>query len=193
MNFLAHLLLSCQDEELIVGNFLGDFIKNRDLPGLPPGIQQGIRLHRFIDTYTDNHPVVRQGTHRLQKRHGKYAGVVIDVLYDYILANHWAHYHSQSLGVFTQGIYQVLEQNLPLMPARLQQRVPLMIADDWLVQYGTTAGIAYTFSRLQQRVSKPEYLEDALVSLHEDQALLVEEFSHFFPAIAQEVSLFCDC
>ena len=193
MNFLAHLLLSCQDEELIIGNFLGDFVKNRELAGFSPGVQRGIRLHRFIDTYTDNHPVVRQGTHRLQKRHGKYAGVVIDVLYDYILATQWGHYNSLSLDAFSQGIYRVLERNLPLMPTRLQQRVPLMIADDWLVQYGTEAGIAYTFSRLQERVSKPEFLEDALVSLREDRNLLTEEFAQFFPALVQEVNLFCDC
>ncbi|MEL7221718.1 MAG: ACP phosphodiesterase [Bacteroidota bacterium] len=193
MNFLAHLLLSCEEEELMIGNFLGDFIKNRELPSFSPAIQRGVRLHRLIDTYTDNHPVVRQGIHRLHKRHGKYAGVVIDILYDYILANNWTDYGPGTLKNFTQSTYRVLEKHLPAMPERLHTVVPRMINDNWLVRYGETDGVAYTFSRLKRRVSKPEYLENVLLSLQENEALLTEEFTQFFPDVSREVRTFCDC
>lgn len=193
MNFLAHLLLSCEDEALMIGNFLGDFVKNRDVPTFSEGIRQGIRLHRLIDSYTDAHPLVRQGTRRLHARHGKYAGVVLDVLYDYILANNWSQFGPGTLADFTQSAYRVLESHLPIMPSFLHQRVPMMIADNWLVRYGTQAGIAFTFERLQTRVSQPHYLEHVLLTLEEQEAELTEEFAVFFPDLAKEVGDFCAC
>ena len=48
MNYLAHTFLSYSDEQ-IVGNIIGDFIKNKNRYDYPEGIQQGITLHRAID------------------------------------------------------------------------------------------------------------------------------------------------
>ncbi|MEM1216030.1 MAG: ACP phosphodiesterase [Bacteroidota bacterium] len=193
MNFLAHLLLSCEQEELLVGNFLGDFIKNREVRQLPVAIQQGVRLHRLIDSFTDAHPVVRQGTARLRPRHGKYAGVVLDILYDYILANNWSSYGPGTLPDFTQQTYRVLAAYTHLMPSFLQQRLPHMIADDWLLRYGTREGVAFTFSRLQLRVSQPQFLENTLLSLTEHETALAEDFSRFFPDLTAEAAQFCTC
>ena len=33
MNFLAHLYLSGEDEELLIGNFIADYVKGSLLPG----------------------------------------------------------------------------------------------------------------------------------------------------------------
>lgn len=193
MNFLAHMLLSCESEELLVGNFLGDFVKNRELAGFSEGIQQGIRLHRLIDSFTDAHPMVRQGTKRMHPRHGKYAGVVVDVLYDYILASNWDEFGPGDLQVFANRSYSTLEKYLPVMPERLHSVVPRMIADNWVVRYGTHGGIEYTFSRLQRRVSRPEMLENVLLTLTENEKELTNEFRQFFPDIVKEVQYFCAC
>lgn len=193
LNYLAHLLLSCDEEELLVGNFLGDHVSNAEVPLFSVGIQRGIRLHRAIDTYMDNHPVVRQGTRRLHARHGKYAGVVMDVLYDYLLVEQWTTFGVGTLQQFADQTYAVLLRHQSSMPERVQAFLPRMVADNWLVQYGTREGIAFTFSRLQRRVSQPQFLEDALVSLDEHKAALSAEFALFFPDMRLEVQQFCDC
>lgn len=193
LNYLAHLLLSCDEEELLVGNFLGDHVSNADLPEFSAGIQRGVRLHRAIDTYMDNHPVVRQGIHRLHARHGKYAGVVMDVLYDYLLAEQWDTFGVGTLQQFADQTYAVLLRHQPAMPERVQAFLPRMVADNWLVQYGTRAGVAFTFSRLQRRISQPQFLEDALLSLDEHKAALSAEFALFFPDMRTEVQRFCGC
>ncbi|MGA2151478.1 MAG: DUF479 domain-containing protein, partial [Geobacteraceae bacterium] len=51
MNFLAHLYLSGDDPELLVGNLLGDFVKGRLSGNFPDGIERGIELHRRIDSF----------------------------------------------------------------------------------------------------------------------------------------------
>ncbi len=60
MNFLAHLYLSADDPEIQLGNFIGDFVRGRDLSSrFSPGIVKGISLHREIDEFTDRHPIVK--------------------------------------------------------------------------------------------------------------------------------------
>lgn len=193
MNFLAHTLLSSEDEALLIGNFLADFINNKEVAVLPEDMKKGIALHRLIDSYTDSHPVVKKGVHRLQKKHGKYAGVVIDIFYDYILANNWSKYGPGTLQSFADKTYDVLKNNIEPMPERLHKRVPQMIEDNWLVQYGKLEGIAYTFEWVQKRASKPAYFDNILESLATEEAQLTEEFALFFPDLSQEVGAFCNC
>ena len=186
MNFLAHVFLSGPEAPLLVGNFLGDFLTNKEVAKLPPRFQDGVRLHRHIDSFTDQHPLVRASAQRLRAVHGRYAPVILDVFHDYILANHWDTYTEVPLKDFTRGVYDVLLDHLPLMPDFLQQRLPLMVADDWLFRYGTDDGLRFTMSRLGRRSSAPAFFENALDSLHLHYQPLVEEFHAFFPQLANE-------
>ena len=56
MNFLAHIYLSGNDNEITIGNFIADGIRGKDYKKYPKDIQTGILLHRQIDTFTDAHP-----------------------------------------------------------------------------------------------------------------------------------------
>lgn len=193
MNFLAHFFLSCDSEALLLGNFLADYVDNAAVRGYPAAIQEGVQLHRKIDSYTDTHPEVLRGVRRLYDKHGKYAPVVVDVFYDYFLAINWPAYSEQPLAEFTQGVYRILEKNIGMMPGELRQRLPHMIADDWLQAYGSHNGIDYTFYRMKRRVSRPEYLEGALDSLIRDFEPLNEEFNRFFPDVIGFVKSECQC
>lgn len=193
MNFLAHVYLSCNQEELLIGNFMADFIKNKDVASFSAAVQQGIQLHRKIDTYTDNHEMVKQGVRRLHPYHRKYSPVVVDVLYDYLLAKNWSQYSTDSLTKFTKSVYQILENHLAQMPEKLQDIVPRMIADDWLVGYSKLEGIDYTFERMKRRVSKPEHLDNVVESLQRDLPLLDQEFNQFFPDVIDYVQQECFC
>ena len=59
MNFLAHLYLSKSNENIIIGNFIADAVKGKKYNNYPKEIKAGILLHREIDNYTDNHPIVK--------------------------------------------------------------------------------------------------------------------------------------
>ena len=60
MNYLAHACLSFGKPAYLVGNFLGDFVKNKDLEQLTPEVVLGVKLHRTIDVFTDTHPLMRR-------------------------------------------------------------------------------------------------------------------------------------
>lgn len=181
MNFLAHLFLSGNDENLIVGNFLGDFISNKQLVLLPPDIQLGVKLHQQIDSFTDSHPMVRKGVLRLRPTHRKYAPVILDVLYDYVLARNWTSYSDITLDVFTSRMYEILQRHKHIMPSYLEERLPAMIASDWLVHYGTEEGLRFTFDRMKLRSSNPHFFDNAVDSLLKDYELYETEFNAFFP------------
>lgn len=193
MNFLAHCFLSCGQEEWLVGNFLADYIGNSPLDQYPAGVQEGILLHRKIDTYTDAHPEVLSGVRRLYPYHRKYAPVVIDVFYDYLLSQNWELYSDQLLREFTQSTYKILMEHIEWMPPNLKKNLPLMVADDWLISYGNKKGLAYTFSRLRNRLSRPEHLEGVMDSLERDIDLLNAEFNRFFPDVIAYVQKSCPC
>lgn len=193
MNFLAHIYLSCDNEDLLIGNFIADFIRNKEVPNFSPEIQKGIILHRQIDTFTDEHPLVKKGTRRLQEAHHKYAPVIVDVWYDYLLANNWDRYSGESLDDFCEGVYQVLEKRIDELPLKLQKRLPMMIEHKWLQAYGTNDGIRYTFKRLSERLSKPEYLDGVVDNLLGFNEEMTEEFNLFFPEVIEYVRENCNC
>ena len=108
MNFLAHMFLTYGNKEHTVGNYVADFIRNRDLELFSDRIVEGVKLHRHIDHYTDTHPVVLKSTRKLRARHQKYAPVVIDVFYDFILAQNWGRFSKVDMRSFADNIYIVL-------------------------------------------------------------------------------------
>lgn len=193
MNFLAHFLLSCDEEALLIGNYLADHIRLSDESNYPEDIRRGIALHRKIDHFTDGHALVKKGIRRLHPHHHKYAPVVLDIFYDYFLANHWEKFSALSLHDFAQNTYRSLENNMHWMPPPLQQRLPRMIANNWLSSYATLEGIDFTFSRLKMRVSRPEHLENIVDTLLTHEAVLGEEFQQFFPEALLFVENECAC
>lgn len=60
MNYLAHAYFSFDHPQILTGNMISDFVKGRKQYDYPESIQQGIRLHRAIDAFTDEHPVTRE-------------------------------------------------------------------------------------------------------------------------------------
>ena len=187
MNFLAHLFLSFDEPDIMIGNFIADMIKNKDVPTYSTGVQKGIILHRKIDSYTDGHPKVKEGTKLMQPYHSKYSPVVVDIFYDYLLSKNWEKYSKESLDDFAKRTYKILQSRMDEMPPNLKKRLPSMIAHDWLQGYSKEQGLRYTFERLKSRLSKPEQLDNVVENLFQHEAALNEGFNIFFPEMIEYV------
>jgi acyl carrier protein phosphodiesterase len=183
MNFLGHLLVSGNDPLVIVGNFMADAVKGRDLSGWSAGLQRGIRMHRMIDSYTDNHPLTLIGRERLRAHCGKYAGVALDLFYDHAIASNWKLLSPETLPVYAERMYALLGSHAQLMPDRTQHMLAYMSRHDWLSSYATVTGISRALAGLSMRVPGGEVLqgaEEVLVAHHEK---FVEECMHFLPQL----------
>ena len=100
MNFLAHTYLSGCNEEIIVGNFMGDYVKGSRYMDFPEMVKKGILIHRDIDTFTDMHLITRRSKQMVAAKYSKYAGIIIDIFYDHFLASLWDDYSNLPLSDF---------------------------------------------------------------------------------------------
>lgn len=169
MNFLAHLYLAGEPDAFGAGNVMGDFVRGRvERLGLPAALAQGVRLHRFIDGYSDGHPLVAQSRRRLARP--RVSGVIVDMAYDHFLARHWHRFHSQPLPYFTADCYAALAAQWDHLPPRLGRLLPVMRRDDWLARYGELDFLARSLDRMAARLRRPELLLgsiDAVMAAYE--------------------------
>jgi acyl carrier protein phosphodiesterase len=180
MNYLAHIYLSGEDSHRILGNFIGDEVKGNSYQEFPISLQRGILLHRAIDTYTDTHPIVRQSTKRLHPYYSHYSGVIVDIFYDHYLAHNWKNYSSIPLSQFASDFYQLAQENLTLLPEKIQQLLPYMISGNWLVSYATLEGIDEVLHNMNRRTGYRSGMDTAGQELRQYYEEFKKEFEMFF-------------
>ncbi len=183
MNFLAHLYLSGDDEDLILGNFIADMVKGKQIDKFSPGIVKGIQMHRKIDEYTDEHPVVAQSKNRLRSTYRHYSPVVVDMYYDHFLAKNWNDYSLLPIDRFLNNAYNVLLAKYMMLPSRAQRILPFMISSNWLVNYGDLKRLQKNFEGLARRTPFESGMENAVNDLVKDYNDYLKEFRDFFPQL----------
>lgn len=158
MNFLAHAYLSFQHDEVLVGNMISDFVKGKKRYDFPQGIQNGIELHRRIDTFTDTHPLTAEAKKYFTAAVGAYSGAFSDVAYDYFLATDKNEFRNSSLAEFANYAYGTLDTYYELLPTPFQSMLPYMKQQNWLFNYSTLKGIERSFEGIVKRAA---YLKDS--------------------------------
>lgn len=183
MNYLAHLYLSGEDDFIKIGNFMADGIRGKDYKNYPARIQIGILLHRAIDTFTDNHPIFRQGKHRLHDRYHHYSGVLMDMFYDHFLAKNWNTYHQIALEKYAEDFYLLLEQNIEILSPRTLKILPHLRTQNWLVQYSNLIGLKDILSQMDIRTKRQSNMQEGITDLQLNYNILQNEFVVFFEEI----------
>ena len=190
MNFLAHLLLSKTDEQIMVGNFIGDFVKGKSLNDYAPKIQKGIRLHRAIDFFTDQHDVVMESKKRLRANFRHYAPVIVDVFYDHFVAKDWEKFTSEPLLDFTKRFYGIMEQYSNAIPQAASNMMYYMSKQNWLFNYQFLEGIDRALTGMSRRTRFNSNMDVAAAALEKDYSYFQNEFDEFFPELQQFVEKF---
>ena len=183
MNFLGHLYLSGDEPLVIVGNFMADAVKGGRLERYHPQLARGIRLHRAIDSFTDVHPMHRTGRERVRTHAGLYAGVVMDLFFDHLLAERWSTRHSEPLAEYAQRMYALIQTHSQHLPDRTRDMLPYMVKNDWLTGYAHIDGIGRALAGLAGRVPGGEVMVGAeqVLADHLDQYRM--EFDAFIADI----------
>lgn len=185
MNFLAHIYLSDENENIKIGNFIADAIVGNKYTHLPQEIQAGILLHRQIDSFTDAHKIVRRSKRRLHARYNHYDGVIIDILYDHFLAKNWSNYSAIPLRTYTESFYQLLTKNYDLLPVKTKHLMPYMIQDNWLLNYASIEGIGTVLEGMNRRTKNKSQMHLAVEDLQIHYTDFENDFSEFFDQLIQ--------
>ncbi|MDO6736885.1 acyl carrier protein phosphodiesterase [Wenyingzhuangia sp. 2_MG-2023] len=180
MNFLAHIYLAGTNKETILGNFIADSIQGNKFHHYSDGIQFGIKMHRAIDVFTDEHPIFRQSKRRLDNKYRLYKGVIIDLIYDHFLAKNWQQYSDIPLDIYSQSFYQLLFKEFDILPEKTQHLLPYMSQQNWLYKYRTLQGIGEIMHDMNVRTRGISKMNEAIVDLRENYPIFEKDFTLFF-------------
>jgi len=189
MNFLGHFYLSPPNNpQVLIGNFLGDFIKG-DIKqhSLPVDISHGIALHRAIDSFTDFHSLTLSAKQLFSKKYRRYAGIIIDMSLDHFLARDWHLYHSQTLPEFSEFVYQTLNDNIKSMPLSAQSAAASMRRYDWLSSYEKLDNIVIAFENIGRRFSHNNPMPTAVEEIQRLYEPLEKTFQQFIMEIKNHI------
>ncbi len=188
MNYLAHVFLSGDNEEVIIGNFMGDYVKGRDFKKYSESIKKGILLHRNIDSYTDKNKIVRKSKSLLKKNYGKYSGIIIDIFYDHFLAGNWHKFSSQSLTDFTDNLHKILIKYSSILPGKVRSFLPSFIDNNWIRTYKSIKGVEIVLNRMSEITTLPDETDFAIDVLKEYYTQIEDDFLDYFPGLIKYVS-----
>jgi acyl carrier protein phosphodiesterase len=182
MNFLAHIFLSGEKPKIMVGNFIGDFVKGRNVAArFEYEIAKGIELHRLIDEFTDSHKIVSLSKDRLRPKYRHYAPVIVDVFYDHFLARNWNNYHPTPLPDYAARSYGILNEHYELLPEKVQQMLPYIEKGNWLVNYSRVEGIQRALTGMSRRTRFDSKMDESVNDLLQHYDDFKKEFELFFP------------
>lgn len=184
MNFLAHAYLSFNDPDILVGNMISDFVKGKKQYDYLPSIQKGIRLHRSIDDFTDEHAVTKELKKIFKPAYGLYAGAFADIVYDYFLANDTNYFSNHAeLSNFSTDTYLLLEQQITTTPIVFQEVFVYMKRYNWLYNYRLEQGIQKSFEGMVRRAKYMSDHQTAFKLFLSNKPAIEELYNEFFPLL----------
>jgi acyl carrier protein phosphodiesterase len=183
VNFLAHIYLAGENDEHVIGQVMADFLERGWRDRVSEGVLRGIRNHQQVEMFTDRHEVFRRSRDRLPKELRRYAGIVVDIFYDHVLAQNWDQFHSVALDEFAQSRYRILGSQPDQLTDRLSRALPHIVSNDWLTSYREMDGIERALHGLSKRLKRENPLAEAGLVLRREPAGFEQDFMEFFPEL----------
>lgn len=192
MNHLAHALLAWPDDELVLGSLMGDFVRGAIDPALPAGVRDGIALHRAVDVYTDAHPFVVEARAWFDPPFRRYAGILLDIWLDHLLARDFARWSALPLDTFSGLVGGLLEREHARLPRGMQRFAQYMRANGLLAAYADPDVIARVLAGVGSRLKRANPLADGLIELVRLEPKLDDLFEAFYPQLTAHARQFLE-
>lgn len=193
MNWLAHFVLSPDDDRVRLGNWLPDVLSRAELDReTDPLVRHGMELHRFIDHLTDRHHAVASARARLPAGQRRFAGVILDVVWDHFLSRDFAALVGKDFGPFVTKVETGLLATHGTRTPELRDILLRMVEEGWLRCYGTTEGVELTLRRISHRLSPRARATfsptDARKALEHGYADYQADFDRLWPQLTGNVA-----
>ncbi|HET6473491.1 MAG TPA: ACP phosphodiesterase [Pseudomonadales bacterium] len=183
MNFLAHCALADTRPGILVGGFLGDFLKGPVPPELPHDVRLGVRLHRRLDAFSAVEPNIKTSVMRLPSAARRLAPVFIDLTTDHFLARSFERWHGEPLTDFTARAYGQLLRHVDLLPADAARFLDFAAEHDLFASYVDFGPLERAFGRICRRFRRPELVEGCMASFKAEYAAFQADFDRYYPVL----------
>lgn len=187
MNFLAHLHIAHHCQSSLLGNLLGDFVKGDPTKQYPQNLVQGIRLHRWVDVYTDSHPVMKSAKSLFPNEQQRFAPIALDLFWDHCLVNSWSNWHPVPLKSFLiQAQQDISTESTVTLPERFVRVNQAMWQGQWLESYADFANIRFALSRMAQRSHRMQPLVYSAAALEQNYRELQTRFDVLYQDVLEK-------
>lgn len=140
---------------LTTGNLAGDSYKGNlsNYSHLPKHLQHGIKLHRFIDDFTDQSEHITEVAHIFQKNGiSKVSFIACDILLDHFLAKNWKDYSDWPYPDFVNSVYAEVSSNLMHTESDFRFLFNKMREYGWFYEYPSIEGIGLILRQFSTRM-----------------------------------------
>jgi acyl carrier protein phosphodiesterase len=168
-----------------MGNMMGDYVKGKQYQNFDIDIQEGILLHRAIDTFTDAHPIVSKTKSFFRDEYGLFSGPIVDVLFDYYIANDKTKFTSDThLQQVIKNVYDTILQHENLINDKMKTMTSYMIKYDWLYHYQFVEGINKSWQGMSKRYERMNDATKAIAIFAENKEL----FQGFYEELMKDLN-----
>ncbi|TGD73871.1 DUF479 domain-containing protein [Mangrovimicrobium sediminis] len=188
MNYLAHFHLAWPDPGLLAGALEGDYRKGPLRGELPAPIERGVRLHRAIDAFTDSHTTVARLRCEFPAELRRYAGILIDMSFDYFLSRHWNRFSAETPEHFHRGVYANLERHAQQLSPDARRMARRMAEIDLLARYRDWETVPAGAQRVGERLRRGNPFSAAAPHLEPLREPMERAFLDFYPELLEFVS-----
>ena len=165
------------------GNYIGDGIKGSNLNVYSEPVRRGVRFHRFIDSFTDDHTQVKEAKKLFYPTQAKFSGVVVDVLFDHFLAINWADYSDEVLSDFAMRCYNTVENFDAPMPERSSRFYYYMRRENILHSYQNASDVTRVFRGMDSRTRFESNMSESINDMQGNEQKVENLFHSFFPEL----------
>jgi len=153
----------------------------------------GVELHRFIDSFTDEHELTKKAKALLRPKAKRTASIALDLLGDYFLHKHWETMrvmqdHSTSLTVehFINSMITEIDTHRSLLVGKASHMAPYLTSENWLMSYQTLDGIGHAAQGMALRHPAVKDLPLFFKQLDSGDYQIAEQwFLEFYPKLMQ--------
>ncbi len=187
MNYLAHLYFAKPTADSHFGNLLADFGGLRQVSNVSHDVKLGVENHMLVDKFTDQHAIQRTAKALFSNQRRRFAGIILDVLYDHFLIKNWQQFHSDAFTQFKLQSYTLLGENQHLMPKRMAYVIYHMRKNDWFESYRTIEGVGTALDNIAKRLRFENNFVGSEAEIRAHYQQLENLFMTFFPALINHV------
>ena len=129
---------------------------------MPDDLARSVQLHRRIDAATDRHPAMVAARAEFGPGARRYAGIVLDLVCDHVLAQDWGVYSDEPLGDFVGRAASAVAAEGAWFEhggSRAPAAAPFATL---LLSYGEPAGLELAARRTAGRLRQPQGLLAAM-------------------------------
>lgn len=171
---------------------MGDFTRDIDRNILPEPVLAGIQMHFSIDAFTDSHPLVIDLRKKFSRERRRFAGVILDVVFDHFLIKHWSTFIQVDLDAYIQKCYDSLWRHRKLMPPRMEMVVSWMIARNWIKSYSELSGVGRALDGLAGQLKRQHGFHGSIQEVEQLYDRIETGFLAFFPQLDEHVKVYLD-